>query len=104
MGSSREGRASSPRIAVPGPSEGWVVCAQPDSWRQTEWSQARHAERLSWLERFGGVGAEAERAAFSRPHDWDDIRERLIPSSSPVGKSLGGDSLRSQPGLRTTCT
>lgn len=29
-------------------------------------------EELTLLERFVEVGAEAERAAFSRPHEWDD--------------------------------
>jgi hypothetical protein len=37
-------------------------------------SEARRAERFALLERFVEVGAEAERAAFSRPpHGWDDI-------------------------------
>ncbi|WP_329315016.1 hypothetical protein [Streptomyces sp. NBC_01262] len=41
--------------------------------QQTELSEARRAERFALLERFVEVGAEAERAAFSRPpHGWDD--------------------------------
>ncbi|MCM2416149.1 hypothetical protein [Streptomyces sp. RKAG290] len=39
---------------------------------QTELSEARRAERLALLERFVELGAEAERAAFSQPQEWDD--------------------------------
>lgn len=38
-------------------------------------SEARRAERLALLERFVEVGAEAERAAFSRPAEWDDTHD-----------------------------
>ncbi|MDP9795148.1 hypothetical protein J2S43_003660 [Catenuloplanes nepalensis] len=38
--------------------------------QETERAEARRAERLTHLERFIAVAAEAERAAFERPGDW----------------------------------
>lgn len=35
-------------------------------------TESRRAERLAMVERFVSVGAEAERAAFSRPAQWQD--------------------------------
>jgi hypothetical protein len=35
-------------------------------------SESRRAERLTLLERFIGVAAEAERCAFTRPPQWQD--------------------------------
>ncbi|MGW5464189.1 hypothetical protein [Streptomyces sp. NPDC003996] len=43
--------------------------------QKTALSEARRAERLALLERFVEVGAEAERAAFSRPAEWDDTHD-----------------------------
>ncbi|MBD0742240.1 hypothetical protein BG418_12205 [Streptomyces sp. CBMA152] len=40
--------------------------------QQIALSETRRAERLTLLERFIEVGAEAERAAFSRPAEFDD--------------------------------
>ncbi|MER6075788.1 hypothetical protein ABT187_44945 [Streptomyces sp. NPDC001817] len=40
--------------------------------QQIALSETRRAERLALLERFIEVGAEAERAAFSRPDEFDD--------------------------------
>jgi len=39
--------------------------------QETTRAEARRAERLTHLERFVSVAAEAERAAFDRPHDWE---------------------------------
>ncbi|GAX58717.1 hypothetical protein [Streptomyces olivochromogenes] len=68
--------------------------------RQSELSEARRSERLALLERFVEVGAEEERAAFSRPHECDDtsawflttrdamnrlwVAERLIRNQFPL--------------------
>jgi hypothetical protein len=40
--------------------------------QRTALSEARRAERMALLERFIEVAAEAERAAFSRPPQWQD--------------------------------
>lgn len=39
--------------------------------QQTALVEARRTERLTHLERFIAVAAEAERTAFGRPSDWD---------------------------------
>ena len=43
--------------------------------QQITLSEARRAEQLALLERFIEVGAEAERAAFTRPDEWDDTHD-----------------------------
>lgn len=54
--------------------------------QQTELSEARRAERLALLERFVEVGAEAERAAFSRPHEWDDTSAWFLTTQDAMNR------------------
>ncbi|MET7980841.1 hypothetical protein ABZW44_49475 [Streptomyces mirabilis] len=54
--------------------------------QQTELSEARRAERLALLERFVEVGAEAERAAFSRPHEWDDTSAWFLTTQDVMNR------------------
>ncbi|MGW4231729.1 hypothetical protein ACWEF9_20950 [Streptomyces sp. NPDC004980] len=54
--------------------------------QQTELSEARRAERLKLLERFVEVGAEAERAAFSRPNEWDDTTPWFLTTRDSMNR------------------
>ncbi|MFF7542569.1 hypothetical protein ACFZCU_02860 [Streptomyces canus] len=49
-------------------------------------SEARRAERLALLERFIEVGAEAERAAFSRPADHDSSDPWFLTASDTMNR------------------
>ena len=49
-------------------------------------SEARRAERLALLERFIEVGAEAERAAFSRPAEWDDDHPWFVKTQDAMNR------------------
>ncbi|MFJ9152674.1 hypothetical protein ACIRP7_32505 [Streptomyces sp. NPDC102270] len=49
-------------------------------------SEARRAERLALLERFIEVGAEAERAAFSRPADHDRTDPWFLTTSDAMNR------------------
>ncbi|MQY10257.1 hypothetical protein SRB5_03640 [Streptomyces sp. RB5] len=55
--------------------------------QQIALSESRRAERLALLERFIEVGAEAERAAFSRPAEFDDTHPWL-PTAQDVMNRL----------------
>ncbi len=52
--------------------------------QQTELSEARRAERLAL--RFVEVGAEAERAAFSRPREWDDTSAWFLTTQDAMNR------------------
>ncbi|MET7688408.1 hypothetical protein ABZT06_10575 [Streptomyces sp. NPDC005483] len=54
--------------------------------RQLAVSEARRAERLALLERFIEVGAEAERAAFSRPTDHDRTDPWYLTTSDAMNR------------------
>lgn len=54
--------------------------------RQTELSEARRAERLALLERFVEVSAEAERAAYRRPPDWDDTSTWFLATQDAMNR------------------
>ncbi|MET7731523.1 hypothetical protein ABZT02_09150 [Streptomyces sp. NPDC005402] len=54
--------------------------------RQLAVSEARRAERLALLERFIEVGAEAERAAFSRPADHDHTDPWYLTASDAMNR------------------
>ncbi|MFD8219737.1 hypothetical protein ACFV2U_40150 [Streptomyces sp. NPDC059697] len=54
--------------------------------QKTELSEARRAERLALLERFVEVGAEAERAAISRPHEWDDTSAWFLTTQDAMNR------------------
>ncbi|MFD5098596.1 hypothetical protein [Streptomyces albidochromogenes] len=54
--------------------------------QQTELSEARRAERLALLARFVEVAAEAERAAFSRPHEWDDTTPWFLTAQDAMNR------------------
>jgi hypothetical protein len=49
-------------------------------------SEARRAERLALLERFIEVAADAERAAFSRPSDWEDTDPWFVRTQDAMNK------------------
>ncbi len=49
-------------------------------------SEARRAERLTLLERFVEVRAEADRAAFGRPADWDDTHEWYLTTRDVMNR------------------
>lgn len=49
-------------------------------------SETRRAERLALLERFIEVGAEAERAAFSRPADHDSSDPWFLTTSDTMNR------------------
>ncbi|MFF9019240.1 hypothetical protein [Streptomyces eurythermus] len=49
-------------------------------------SETRRAERLALLERFIEVGAEAERAAFSRPAVWDDTHDWYLTTRDVMNR------------------
>ncbi|MEV6947760.1 hypothetical protein AB0N07_38600 [Streptomyces sp. NPDC051172] len=49
-------------------------------------SETRRAERLALLERFVEVGAEAERAAFSRPAEWDDSHDWYLTTRDVMNR------------------
>ncbi|MEU4930443.1 hypothetical protein AB0G54_28705 [Streptomyces yokosukanensis] len=54
--------------------------------QQVALSEARRAERLTLLERFVEVGAEAERAAFSRPAEWDDTHDWYLTTRDVMNR------------------
>ncbi|CAM5625437.1 hypothetical protein [Streptomyces canus] len=54
--------------------------------QRTAVSEARRAERLALLERFIEVGAEAERAAFSRPADHDSSDPWFLATSDTMNR------------------
>ncbi|MFJ6464081.1 hypothetical protein ACIQM0_24140 [Streptomyces sp. NPDC091387] len=54
--------------------------------QQTALSEARRGERLTLLERFVEAGAEAERAAFSRPHEWDDTTPWFLETRDSMNR------------------
>ncbi|MDT0405012.1 MULTISPECIES: hypothetical protein [Streptomyces] len=49
-------------------------------------SEARRAERLTLLERFIEVGAEAERSALSRPSGWDDTHDWFLMTQDVMNR------------------
>ncbi|MBO0914102.1 hypothetical protein [Streptomyces laculatispora] len=54
--------------------------------QRIELSEARRAERLALLERFVEVGSEAERAAFDRPHEWDDTTPWFLATRDSMNR------------------
>ncbi|WP_413757327.1 hypothetical protein [Streptomyces sp. MMBL 11-3] len=58
-----------------------------ERWRQqVELSETRRAERLALLERFVEVAAEAERAAFTRPGDWDEATPWFVTTQDAMNR------------------
>ncbi|GAA2483392.1 hypothetical protein GCM10010276_21110 [Streptomyces longisporus] len=70
--------------------------------RQVRLSQARRAERLALLERFVEVGAEAERAAFSRPAERDESHEACVAPWRTIGRRSSTQLVRSRVSARPT--
>jgi hypothetical protein len=52
--------------------------------QRVELSEARRAERLALLERFVEVAAEAERAAFTRPGEWDEATPWFVATQDAM--------------------
>ncbi|MFJ8078391.1 hypothetical protein ACIQ7Q_31775 [Streptomyces sp. NPDC096176] len=54
--------------------------------QQTALAESRRTERLALLERFVGVGAEAERCAFSRPSHWEDTDSWAVTTEDVMNR------------------
>ncbi|MET9498464.1 hypothetical protein [Streptomyces sp. NPDC006552] len=54
--------------------------------QQNALSETRRGERLALLERFIEVGAEAERAAFRRPSEWEDTDAWFLTTRDAMNK------------------